>query len=704
MSFSEFKLAELSSRNATLGQLKDYDKVSQEQIIKDLIKEHNEEIKAIRDNQDSYSYDDANKKILNVEAKHRIRILNEEVRIFNTYLRHLKGEANKTETLNKRKRQQLFIEKKIRLNQKQQCILDNLLKNGSIDSNNIVDVIKVWEYLVDEKLFVDNDKEIYQITKFINDFNLNATSDKRKKYELELGKLKGIITKIFKQYPKKTPERRLLKSYRKFVKSIIKFNKEEEKQSYDYRYDIMDYFLNDADGFIYLQRLFKYDPELFSIRDRNGIHIFNNILAKYIECYKKELVNHEKLIIRKEYYEKIIELFVKENNFKFNEEDQNLFEAMQQDFQDYLKTSNFKRDIVLNALYAIRNIMTVKENTNYYQKEIEIDATLANEDLPTQLKNLNIVRNIACDNKKRKMFGNEIYTFMIDNVDSAYSIAYSLNYTTSGHLLLSVHTPDIEAIIPEDSALDIDLYNKMFSKNNDEALFSDEILANLKLNLKRINPCITYQVELRDNGKVGNSIFLKSNVIVTECIKREDLNDGKLNDKLKPFIQTSYVFDPETQYSSLAARIETTYEKVINYAVGCKFEENKLPYLYTNKLTQDSNKYIEMMSNFNYIFSKIPDKDFIEIYKIIRDDINDAYYDVKNMGHSELNFKYKSDILNPLNSYLGIVLQRLVNMFFIDKIYSEKDKMNALLNLLQIKEYANYVKSQIKSQKIKKLK
>lgn len=33
MIFNEFKLAELSSRNATLGQLKDYDKGSQEQII-----------------------------------------------------------------------------------------------------------------------------------------------------------------------------------------------------------------------------------------------------------------------------------------------------------------------------------------------------------------------------------------------------------------------------------------------------------------------------------------------------------------------------------------------------------------------------------------------------------------------------------------------------------------------------------------------
>lgn len=703
MNYNEIKLSEIVKRNNILRELSKNSYAEQVKKVRFLIREYTSQIVSIRKNKKMHTFIlEKHKHVLVDDAKNRISQLNDNIRDFELYLKYLSKENERNTKIHKMKVEKKKGESKVKLNSNQSELLDSLLLNGSIDSDNIIDIIKVWIYMIEKDMFITNNREVNILIKFINDYNLNASPEMKQKYEVFINQLDCIITKKIRSYPKDAEERVVLKYNKKFINPLLQLNKSVDSANYDYRYDILDYFLNDEDCFIYLKRMFDYDPALFNLRDRNNSHIFNNIIKKYILSYKKELENHEKVKIKKEYYEQIIKLFVSEGVYTLNAEDKSMFEFTCKYFEDYLKNSKFKRENVLNALNSIKNITNIQTEENNYQKEITDEDIYGKYGIIAQQQMLDRVKQFEIINKSRKVFGKDIYTFMINNPGCPNSVAYSISLSTNGHIILSIHTPDIETLIPLNSAWDKSLYNKMFSMNNWRQFFPKEILEKLELNLTGLNPCMTYQVELLSNGKIGNSYFLKSNVMVTEKLNRDDINSGKLNSTLKPFIQASYLIDSKTDYVDNVTRIESTYSKLINYVVGYKFEKNKIPFIYTNQLPQNEEKFIEIISNLNYILSKIPEQDFRNIYKIICDDINISYYDTKSDGHSELNAKYRSDILNPLNSYLGIMAQRLVTEYFICKNYTDKDRLNTLLELRNLKNYANEVKETERSKSLVK--
>lgn len=704
MSFKEQKLSELASKSQYLSSIKNLTNIEQIEKLNSKIKELNREITKIKQDKSSYIYlsdiygTKDKRKILTVEAKRIINNFNQEIKKLTLYLHHLNKDNNLKLATQKRLKEEIFVDDKVILSNKQQLILDNLITNKLLDNSEIIDVITVWKYIIMEKSLIENHEIIYIIIKYVNDYNVNNTSNLE--FETKLNAVKGTINREIKKYPKKSYERRILKYNKKFIKSIIKLNMKEKDKEYDYRYDILEYFINDKDGFIYLNRLFNYDNSLFNLRDKNNNHIFNNILIKYVESYKKELENHEKYYIRKEYFEQLIKLFAEANTFQLDDKDKQISNIIIKDFEQYLKTSNFKRDSVLCALDSLRNLFTLNDRIDN-TKDISVEEITSKFGIINQLNNLVKYRDFELHNSNRVKFDDE-YTFMLDGKNVDYCCAYTITLSRNGHLILSIHTPDIECLIDENSSLDKLLYNKMFSMNNWRQFFPNEILEKLVLIPLEYRPCMTYQIELLGNGKIGNYRFIKSNVKVTEKVTEQELDNGLKNPKFKPFIQASYMIDCENNYKSLSNRIEATYNKLVNNVVGACFEKNKLPFIYVNHIEQDSQKFIEMISNLNYIFSKIPDKDFKDIYKIICDDVNKAYYDILNHGHSELGFNYKSDVLNPLNSYVGIVCQRLITQFLISKNYQEKDKLNAISELISVKNYANLVKEEKSKLKVLK--
>lgn len=688
MNLNEKKLAKKFEENEFISNIKLLDTDDQLILINEKIKKINKSIKEIRDDNSSYiSLADAKnpqnkKRTLKLNAKTVINVLEKEKELLAKYSTYIKKKV-KNNVLNNSQ----IEEDKIILNKKQLETLKELLEKKSLENSNPLDVAVIWKYLIMEKSIDEFDEYLYLIVKYITDYNINCDFSLDENLIIKLGEVKNVATRQAKKYIKKSHERKILNSNKKFIKSVIKLNTKTKEKDYDYRYEILEYFMNDEDCFIYLKRIFSYDETLFNLRDKNKIHVFNNILAKYVEAYKRELKNHEKDYIHKEYYEQLIKLFVKNGVYKLDEIDQKITNSILNDFEIYLKNSSFKRESVLNALDAIKNIFNIDDKINYQK---EINAEEQNNELIMQINNLYQIQKIEIDNDDRKKYGDDLYTFMIETDNPESNFAYTIELTEKGHIWLSIHTVDVACLIAEDSILDKVLYNKMFSINE---CFEKQTLDNLLLTTEDYRPCLTYRIELLGNGRVGNFKFLKSNVKLTEKISKQEFNANSRDAKYNPFIQASYLINPQDNYPDVATRIEKTYTKLVNNVVGKYFQDNKLPFLYRNHLEQDSQKFAKIISNLNYIFSKISEDNFKIMYKSICDDINKAYYDTKNLGHSGLELKYSSDIMLPFNSYLGIVAQRLVLDFVISKV-NNIDRLNAVADINYIKYYANEVKQQ----------
>lgn len=700
MNLNEQKLTKKFQDNEFLSSIQGLDIDDQLILINDKIKRINKQISKIRNDNASYicladaRNPQSKKRTLKLDAKTIINVLNKESELFSKYSSYLKKTAKNITSIEN------LDEEEIILSNKQEKIFNQLINNKNLDNSNPIDVAVVWKYLIMKKSPNEIDEYLYLIIKYISDYNINCGFSLDDNLIIKLGEVKNAITKQTKKYLKKSHERRLLNSNKKFIKSIIKSNIKVKEKDYDFRYDILEYFINNEDSFIYLKRIFNCDETLFNLRDKNKVHILNNILIKYVEAYKKELQNHEKDYIHKEYYKQLIDLFVKNGKNVLDISDQKITDSIINDFEIYLKNSSFKRDSVLNALDSIKNIFVV-DNGIDYRKELNEEIQNGENELIDQINNLYEIQKNEINNTHRKCYGEDYYTFMIDTNNFESNFAYSIELTEKGHIWLSIHTVDVACLIPEDSILDKTLYNKMFSINE---CFEKQVLDNLVLTTEEFRPCLTYRIELLGNGKVGNFKFLKSNVKLTEKVSKKEFNNDSRNSKYKPFIQASYLINYQDDYPDLATRIEKTYSELVNNVVGNYFEKNKLPFLYRNQLEQDSQRFIKIISNLNYIFSKIPEDDFKYIYKSICDDVNTAYYDTKNLGHSSLNLKYKSDIMAPLNSYLGIVAQRLVLDLVISNSNNNIDRLNDAAYINYIKYYANEVKEEQREKQKTKIK
>ncbi len=700
MNLIEQKLVKKFEKNEFISSIKCLDTDDKLIIINQKIKEINKNISQIRGDKTSYisladAKDPQNKKrILKVEAKSDINALTNEKELllkYSTYLKKRESTALKNSNLNNKP----IEEDKIILNKRQSELLNKFIETKSLENINPLDVAVIWKYLIIEKSPIEFDEYLYLIIKYITIYNLNSEFLLDENLIIKLGEVKSAITYQNKKYPKKSSERRILKSNKKFIKSIIKMNAKSKEKDYDRRYEVLEYFINNDDNFIYLKRIFSYDKTLFNLRDKNNNHILNNIVMKYVEAYKKELINHEKDYIHKEYYKRLIDLFVENQAYKLDTDDKKITDSILKEFELYLKNSSFNRESVLNALDSIKNIFNIDSGINY-QKEITAEEQNGSYGLADQIHNLSQIQKIEIADEKRKKYGEDLYTFMIETDNAESNFAYTIELTAKGHIRLSIHTIDVACLIPEYSTLDKFLYNKMFSINE---CFEKQILDSLLLTTEDYRPCLTYRIELRGKEQVGNFEFLKSNVKLTEKVSKQEFNKNSRNSKYRPFVQASYQINTQNEYSDLATRIEKTYAGLVNYVVGKYFEAHKLPFLYRNHLEQDQQKFVKIISNLNYIFSKIPEDDFKFMYKSICDDINMAYYDTKNLGHSDLELKYKSDIMTPLNSYLGIVAQRLVADFAINNSYHNIDKLNATANLNCLKYYANEVKDEQRQKK-----
>ncbi len=169
--------------------------------------------------------------------------------------------------------------------------------------NDLVNNIKKDDYEINDIIIA--------FTKYLNNINivsdieeLNKLSDElyNRLYEylyenksifFEFSYLIDVLSSIYKNYDKESKERNLLKPIYKKYTTLYKIYKTKiAKNEINPYFDIIDYWLSNENDYLYLKELVNRNQKIRNSHS-NGEHIVIYILKKYIDNFKKMIVNDD---------------------------------------------------------------------------------------------------------------------------------------------------------------------------------------------------------------------------------------------------------------------------------------------------------------------------------------------------------------------------------------------------------------------------
>lgn len=649
----------------------------QREIIMDEIDSIYQYIKIIKENKKCYEINN-NRKVLKKPIKLYISNLRKIISKYfeySKYLRMLERYQTRKDLIDKRIE---FDSNEVTLTDEQIRIL-NSVNEENIKKVSFGDLGDIAKYLI-------NDYEYYNIQLELVLKELGS----RYKYDeyneesyIILSSVKGAVNNKINTLDKDDYRRVKLREYKKYIKSIIDIIREKEDRKYDYRYDVVEYLIEDEYCF---NRLLEEMPDIVNLCDRDGYSLSYNILEKYLDAYLLQLLGKHKGKSKDDLlktYHKIIShpyYFNSSSNIKATEE-------LIDNFKNVIKNGRFKRDKYLDVLTNLENINNVLVEEKHTSK---IDySDIADERAIILRKTSDSYRVDLCD---------EDTIVLCTKNEKYYNYAYSVTKNSNGTHILKVHITDVKEFIKHDSMLDLFLKENISKGENN--WLDDELLNKFSLNLGEIKPVFTFEMEVYPSGKINNFKCYKSNIKVNDIYTYEEANREIKNHNLRflTYLEINYFLNKDIDKDNYALSMSDVFTKKVFDNVGSYFKKHKLPYIYKYQKNQDNARYIKNMTALNSVFSKVSKEHFKKFYQIICDDINYSRYTSNPENHTSLNQKYYTDLFIPLYSYIGIFLQEMIDQFYLTKQIGE------LLNIKKAiwENERNYVVKHANDLKIQK--
>lgn len=544
----------------------------------------------------------------------------------------------------------------INLTANQLRLLDKLLHNH-LDDYHMDDLLIVLKYIIGnysvsiyEEVILNNLRMIIGYITFDDKQNIENIV-------IGLNSIKCEINHKLAKLDKNDDERVILNQFKNMIQNIINISKIEFMKTYDYKFDIIEYWLSSEANKVFLEKIFERLPETVNIRSRDNEHLLIYILKAYIEALKIELRNQSKPTVSSTYLKNMYKVLMSNNQLELLDSDEIIRQHLLENFSDFLKHSNYKRERIVAALNEIDNLKTM---VDCEEDENKFNETEVNE----QLSYIRELINIQNNDYKRVDLTNE-QTLAIVNGNLRYNnYAYILNRLSNNDYSLKISVIDIASLVNEDSPLDIYLHTHLFSDiNNDNYLVPNIDDFSLMKGHKR--PTITFELTINDKGEVKDFVCYKSVSMVSNTIHSDSI---LANDNFPVYYQllNSLKKDDWFNRDNSIKQLEDMINQNCIKSVTKYFADHHYPFIYKVQKEQDSNNFEDNINALNGIFYKVNKDEFKVIYSIICEDYNYAYYAIDNIGHKNKKSGYYSDLLNPLDSYVGIFLQRLIDEFYFN--------------------------------------
>ena len=623
--FSINKMKELVSKYPFL---KPFDKEVSRQLLEEIereIEKLNKVINEYKKNKNNY-YKEEQKLRLKPDVKEAILFCNFQKQILQEYLSH----AKKINSFNERKAADKDEKKEVTLSSD----LLEKAKTTEIETFKISELTSLYLYLLNTLVDLDLLKQVA-----IRLMVIYGSSDSKLKEEIEplLNSLKHQT--IIKRRELKKQNKKVLVNKLKEIYSILDF-KYEEITFYDSRTDIIKYFLSNPNNYDKIKRLIELMPDILNICINNKNIIFI-VLDYYFESCLIELKNQTSTYIPKEYYEKIFNLFVSQTNFN----------------KEYIALIQIKIEEFVEAIKHYKKYPEILKSICNLGKQDEIKT----EEFGTpDYSSFGYLYRRQMDLNERI---EDSTTFAITSLDNPYiNKCYSASINEKGRVVIKVHTVDISAYVKYDE-LESYFRNKMFTGEN--PIFPMDIITNyLSFEPMIKRPAITYEIELSNKGRIISFDIYRSIVSLDKIYSYDNF---RLPNELVAFCYYTLLNDFDLDDKDFGKNLEKMYLSKVSRAVGTYFTKKDLPCIYRVQAHQDEDEFIRNMNVLNNLMGKIDKNTAKVIYQIICEDTNRAYYASENIGHDGCGQAYFLDLFSPIDSYITLTLQKLIDDFYINE-------------------------------------
>lgn len=608
-------------------------------------------IKEIKNDHNSYDQDNH----LKQDVQEKLKIIRTKNRICKEYLQLLK--KRQILVLENVKLAKISIDNDvINLTARQIKLLDDLLHN-QLEEYHIEDLLVVAKYIIKNYSVVDYEKNILNALRIIiSSVTFDGKQDTEKTI-IGLNSIKCEINSKLYKLDKYDKERIILNRFKSMIKKIINISKIEFMKTYDYKFDIIEYWLSDENNKVFIEKIFERLPDTVNIRSKDNEHILVYILTSYINAFKIELRNQGKPDVSSTYLKNMYKLLMNSSYLELLGSDEIIRQNLLENFSCFLRNSNYKRERVTAALNEIESLRTIDD----FEKEINnFDEQEVNE----QLSYIKEIINIQNNDRKRVVLTDSPTISIVNDSLKYNNYSYILNKFDSNSFCLKVNVIDLASIINENSPLDMYLHERLFSDiNNDTYLIPNA--EELGLAKGRKMPTITFELIINQNGEVKDMSCYRSVSMVNTNVNINIIL-GSENFPLYYQLLSALKKKREFNKANSFKNLEEIINEICIKGVAKYFADNNYPFIYKVQKEQDSNNFENNLNALNGVFYKINKEDFKTIYSIICEDYNYAYYDIVDDKHINKNSSYYTDLLNPLDSYIGIYLQRLIDEFYLN--------------------------------------
>ena len=608
-------------------------------------------IKEIKNDSDSYDQDNH----LKQAVQEKLKTIRTKNRICKEYLQLIK--KRQILVLENIKLAKINIDNDvINLTAKQIKLLDDLL-HKQLEEYHIEDLLVVTKYIIKNYSVVDYEKNILNALRIIISSITFEGNQDIEKIIIGLNSIKCEINSKLYKLDKCDKERIILNRFKSMIKKIINISKIEFMKTYDYKFDIIEYWLSDENNKVFIEKIFERIPDTVNIRSKDNEHILIYILESYINAFKIELRNQSKPDVSSTYLKNMYKLLMDNDYLELLDSDEIIRQNLLENFSCFLKNSNYKRERVISALEEIESLKTinapVSEVNNFDEQEV-------NE----QLSYIKEIINIQNSDRKRVDLTSNLTVSIVNDTLKYNNYSYILNKFDSNSFCLKVNVIDLASLINENSPLDIYTRKRLFSDiNNDTYLIPNAYELGLAKGKKM--PTITFELIINQKGEVKDMSCYRSVSMVNNNVSSKTILESE-NFPLYYQLLNTLKKQNEFYKGSSFKNLEEIINEICIKGVAKYFADNNYPFIYKVQKEQDSNNFENNLNALNGIFYKINKEDFKTIYSIICEDYNYAYYDIVDDKHINKNSSYYTDLLNPLDSYIGIYLQRLIDEFYLN--------------------------------------
>ena len=463
----------------------------------------------------------------------------------------------------------------------------------------------------------------------------------------EFSYLIDVLSSIYKNYDKESKERNLLKPIYKKYTTLYKIYKTKiAKNEINPYFDIIDYWLSNENDYLYLKELVNRNQKIRNSHS-NGEHIVIYILKKYIDNFKKMIVNDDYTNIN--YLREVYYLFTKSYYLRLTKDEKNTIDTIIKEFSVYIKNTLIK-ERRKNA--ALNDLKSMKTNTFYPQRQ-EYDFRE------------NTTDELTYD--KRRVYNNSISSIKEKNATEAFLISnYAYNIAESeDEINLKMYTFNIGNYIMDNSIINLELEKCEFTKEKIDEFISREF----DFEVGQIYPTICYQLKFYKSGKIKSLDISRENIEIKDKITTFDVEKmGKFYDLYKKSIAKNVGI--ETDYNLL--EINKHFENILNNEFVKFIKENRLPFIYYGYTLPTIEEINENMNALAPFLHNI-DKDVAyEIINIVSSKIDKKHYSLFPIENAEYDLK----LINSFN-YIGILNQKMLNdIYFNDYNFETEERKN----------------------------